>query len=79
MRDASHGYDVSIGMKRKRVVSGSENTSGRSAHTNSRAKRRRPMPDSSEEEEASGMEVDEQESVDSSDQSDDDDEQDSCA
>ncbi|KAH9846082.1 hypothetical protein C2E23DRAFT_789657 [Lenzites betulinus] len=61
MRDAGNGYDVSIGMKRKRVVSGSENAStSRGARTVSRAKRRKAMPDSSDEEHASGMDVDEQ-------------------
>ncbi|KAI0823563.1 hypothetical protein BC628DRAFT_1383813 [Trametes gibbosa] len=61
MRDAGNGYDVSIGMKRKRVVSGSENAStSRSARTVSRVKRRRAMPESSDEEHASGMDVDDQ-------------------
>ncbi|KAI0723780.1 hypothetical protein C8T65DRAFT_627408 [Cerioporus squamosus] len=72
MRDAGNGYDVSIGMKRKRVVSGSENTSrDRGARSSSRAKRRRAMPDSSDEEPLSGMEVDEQERWDGSENSDD--------
>lgn len=80
MRDAGPGYDVSIGMKRKRVVSGSENTSNaRGARSASRAKRRRAMPDSSEEEErASGMDVDEQERWNRSDNSEDEDALDSC-
>ncbi|RPD66599.1 hypothetical protein L226DRAFT_567007 [Lentinus tigrinus ALCF2SS1-7] len=61
MRDAGNGYDVSIGMKRKRVVSGSENTSrDRGARSSSRAKRRRAMPDSSDDEPLSGMDVDEE-------------------
>ncbi|KAI0371665.1 kinase-like protein [Pilatotrama ljubarskyi] len=73
MRDAGNGYDVSIGMKRKRVVSGSENAStARGARSASRAKRRKAMPDSSDEERASGMDVDEQEQWDGSDNSDDD-------
>ncbi|KAI0332549.1 hypothetical protein GY45DRAFT_1320746 [Cubamyces sp. BRFM 1775] len=73
MRDAGNGYDVSIGMKRKRVVSGSENASqARGARSASRAKRRKAMSDSSEEEHASGMDVDEQGSWDQSDNSDDD-------
>ncbi|OSD08386.1 hypothetical protein PYCCODRAFT_1356579 [Trametes coccinea BRFM310] len=73
MRDAGNGYDVSIGMKRKRVVSGSENGSGpRGARSTSRAKRRRAMSDSSDEEHASGMDVDEQDNWEESDNSDDD-------
>ena len=79
MRDAGNGYDVSIGMKRKRVVSGSENTSSmRGARSTSRAKRRKAMSDSSEEDHASGMDVDEQGSWDQSDNSDDDGALDSC-
>lgn len=79
MRDAGHGYDVSIGMKRKRVVSGSENTSNaRGARSASRAKRRRAMPDSSEEEHASGMDVDEHDRWNRSDNSEDEDALDSC-
>ncbi|KAI0672755.1 hypothetical protein C8Q78DRAFT_1021226 [Trametes maxima] len=73
MRDAGNGYDVSIGMKRKRVVSGSENTTGaRGARSASRVKRRKAMPDSSDEEPASEMDVDEQGHWDHSDNSDDD-------
>ncbi|TBU35504.1 hypothetical protein BD311DRAFT_734731 [Dichomitus squalens] len=77
MRDAANAYDVSIGMKRKRVVSGSENTSNaRGARSTSRAKRRKALPDSSDEEPVSGMDVDEeqQEIWDGSDNSDDDEE-----
>ncbi|KAI0748364.1 hypothetical protein C8Q80DRAFT_1103242 [Daedaleopsis nitida] len=70
MRDVSNDFDVTIGMKRKRVVSGSENTS-RSARSSSRAKRRKPLPDSSEEEELSGMDVDDEERWNSSVNSDD--------
>ena len=79
MRDVSNGCDVSIGMKRKRVVSGSENTSrDRGARSSSRAKRRKALPDSSEEEELSGMDVDEEGRWDGSDNSDDEEALDSC-
>lgn len=79
MRDASNGYEVSIGMKRKRVVSGSENTSrDRGARTSSRAKRRKGLPDSSEEEELSGMDVDEEELWEGSENSDEEEALDSC-
>ncbi|KAI8982825.1 hypothetical protein BD414DRAFT_419360 [Trametes punicea] len=73
MRDAGNGYDLSIGMKRKRVVSGSENSSSaRGARSTSRAKRRKAMSDSSDEEHANGMDIDEQDNWDHSDNSDDD-------
>lgn len=79
MRDAGNGYDVSIGMKRKRVVSGSENTSrDRGARSTSRAKRRRAMPDSSDEEPVSGMDVDEEDRWDGSENSDDEEALGSC-
>ena len=79
MRDAVNGYDVSIGMKRKRVVSGSENTSGsRGARSTSRAKRRKPLPDSSDEEPVSEMDVDAEELWDGSDLSEDEEAMDSC-
>ncbi|KAI1783995.1 hypothetical protein LXA43DRAFT_1101882 [Ganoderma leucocontextum] len=72
MRNAVNGYDVSIGMKRKRVVSGSENTSGsRGARSTSRAKRRKALPDSSDEEPVSEMDVDAEELWDGSDNSED--------
>ncbi|KAI0636513.1 hypothetical protein C8Q77DRAFT_1188904 [Trametes polyzona] len=69
MRESGNGYDVSIGMKRKRVVSGSENTAVKGARSVSRAKRRKAMPDSSDEEHASGMDVDEHDGWDRSDNS----------
>ncbi|KAI0780459.1 hypothetical protein BD413DRAFT_463707 [Trametes elegans] len=73
MREAGDAYDVSIGMKRKRVVSGSENTSGsRGARSASRVKRRKAMPDSSDEDHTSGMDVDEQDRWDHSDNSEED-------
>ena len=78
MRNAASGYDVSIGMKRKRVVSGSENTSGRSARSHSRAKRRKALPDSSDEELQDEMEVDEEQEWDSSVNSEDEEALDSC-
>ena len=79
MRNASHTFDVSIGMKRKRVVSGSENTSGRSARSTSRAKRHKPLPDTSSEEELTNeMDVDDDETLDDSELSEDEEAEDSC-
>ncbi len=77
MRDAVDGYDVSIGMKRKRVVSGTENTSG-SRGARSTSKRRKALPDSSDEEVTSEMDVDAEEIWDDSDSSEGEEAMDSC-
>ncbi|GBE81813.1 hypothetical protein SCP_0401860 [Sparassis crispa] len=72
MRDAGDGYTVRAGAKRKRVVSGSENTAGaRSTRNAGRVKRRRAVRESSDEDEMSGMDIDDQAHWESSDNSED--------
>ncbi|KAI0957880.1 hypothetical protein AcW1_006129 [Taiwanofungus camphoratus] len=54
-------YHVHVGSKRKRAVSGNENSSvGRGSRVASRLKRRRAVQNSSEDEAISGMDVDDQ-------------------
>ncbi|KAH9950241.1 hypothetical protein B0H21DRAFT_562937 [Amylocystis lapponica] len=61
MRDLSDAYHVQVGSKRKRIVSGSENTTtSRGSRGASRVKRRKNARDSSEDETLSGMDVDDQ-------------------
>ncbi|KAH9928514.1 uncharacterized protein BXZ73DRAFT_48314 [Epithele typhae] len=68
MRDVSNGCDVSIGMKRKRAVSGGENTAG-SRGARSGAKRLKATVESDDEELPNEMEVDDEQSWDTSEES----------
>lgn len=72
-------YHVHVGSKRKRAVSGNENSSaGRGSRVASRLKRRRAVQNSSEDEAISGMDVDDQNPWELSDNSDDEGAMDSC-